>query len=146
MIHYQSTILFWIRCWAKSPVSVFHILKFSDPWGSSFDTEINCNNVSNYRYVKLMYFACTPHNFLLITKGWFPSCKISAVTGEFKGTDSRSLDFCHNLPCFAQYNFNLRRVRPCKVLTVWTKEHGLTVFVVIFGKWFDWFVGRWAIC
>lgn len=74
---------------------------------------------------------------LLVTKGWFPSRKISAVTGEFKSTDLRSLDFRDGLPRLAQHNFNLRRIRPRKVLAVRTEEHGLAISVVIFGKCFD---------
>ncbi|KYN30007.1 hypothetical protein ALC57_00517, partial [Trachymyrmex cornetzi] len=77
------------------------------------------------QYYKINVSLLTRYNFMLITKGWFPSRKISAITREFKRTDFGSLDFCDNLPRLAQHDFNLRCIRPCKVLTIWTEEHGL---------------------
>lgn len=65
-----------------------------------------------------MQLAYIRHSFVLITKGWFPSRKVSAITGEFKSTNFGSLDFCDNLPRLAQHDFNLRCIRPRKVLTI----------------------------
>ncbi|KYM85439.1 hypothetical protein ALC53_04682 [Atta colombica] len=81
----------------------------------------NSTHIENYSIEK------DRHNYLACNKGhgWFPSRKISAITREFKRTDFGSLDFCDNLPRLAQHDFNLRCIRPCKVLTIWTEEHGL---------------------
>ncbi|KYN33011.1 hypothetical protein ALC56_12645 [Trachymyrmex septentrionalis] len=103
------------------------LLRLPNPAKSNISHHIAINNFYNCTFQNYS-IKKDRHNYLAYNKGygWFPSRKISAITREFKRTDFGSLDFCDNLPCLAQHDFNFRCIRPCKVLTIWTEEHSLT--------------------